>query len=200
MSISKATLERLPQYLRILRDKQKTNIKTISSTDIANELKLNSVQVRKDLAFVSKNEGKPKIGFEVNELIKDIEEFLGLKNEKDVIIVGAGRLGQALMNYSGFENDIHILMAFDKDLKKCNEKSIFYIDELENRLKNLKIHVGIITVPKEEAQEVCDKMIYCGIKAIWNFAPINLKVPENVKIKNEDLSASLAVLLNGIGF
>lgn len=198
MSISIATLERLPQYLRILKIKKQENIENISSTTIANELKLNSIQVRKDLALVSKNDGKPGIGFEVNELIKDIESFLDLNNTKHVIIVGAGRLGQALMNYNEFENDISIVMAFDKDATKCNNKTIFHIDQMEELIKKMNIHVGIITVPKEEAQNVCDMMVKCGIEAIWNFAPTNLIVPTHIKIKNEDLSASLLILLNGL--
>ena len=198
MSISIATLERLPLYLRILKNKKEEKIVNISSTIIANELKLNSIQVRKDLALVSRSDGKPGIGFEVNELIEDIETFLDLNNTKDIIIVGAGRLGQALMNYNEFENDIHIVMAFDKDKTKCNNKNIFHINEMEDLIEKMHIHVGVITVPKEEAQNVCNKMIRCGIKAIWNFAPIHLVVPPNVKIKNEDLSASLLILLNGL--
>lgn len=195
MGVSFATLKRLPQYLRILKDKENENILNISSTTIAEELELNPIQVRKDLALISKNDGKPGIGFEVEELIKDIEDFLDLNNTKDVIVVGAGRLGKALMNYKEFENDISIVMAFDKDKRKCNNENIFYIDKMENLIKRMNIHIGIITVPKEEAQNVCDLMIKSGIKIIWNFAPVNLKVPDDIVVKNEDLSASLAVLL-----
>ena len=198
MEISIATLERLPKYLRILKKHKEEKTVNISSTAIANDLYLNSIQVRKDLAIVSKNDGRPGIGFDVEELIKDIEEFLDLNNKKDVIIVGAGRLGQALMNYKEFENDISIVMAFDKDKSKCNNKTIFHIAEMENLVKKLNIHIGIITVPKEEAQNVCDMMVKNNIKIIWNFAPINLKVPEDVVVRNEDLSASLSVLLKGI--
>ena len=196
MQISNATLKRLPLYLRILKNKKEIGVLNISSTLIANELNLNSIQVRKDLALVSKINGTPGIGFKVSKLIEDIENFLDLNNRKDVIIVGAGRLGQALMNFKEFENVINIVMAFDNDITKCNNKNIFYIDKMKDLLPKLNIHVGIITVPKEEAQNVCDIMIKCGINAIWNFAPINLNVPSNVNIKNEDLSASLLILLN----
>lgn len=198
MSVSIATLKRLPQYLRILRNKKDMQISNISSTTIANELNLNSIQVRKDLALVSKNDGKPGIGFEVNELINDIEAFLDLNETKAIIIVGAGRLGQALMHHNEFENDINILMAFDNDKSKCDNKMIFHIDKMEDLIKEMNVHVGILTVPKEAAQEVCDKMINCGINAIWNFTPTNLVVPSNVKVKNEDLSASLLILLNSL--
>jgi len=198
MYISQASLKRLPQYLRILKEKKKSGIEYIASTTIAEELNLNSIQVRKDMALVSKNQGKPKMGFKTDELIYDLEEFLNINNMTDVILVGAGKLGQALMNYNGFENNTNILMAFDSDLDKCDNKRIFYIDRMEDLIKRKNIHVGIISVPKEKAQEVCDRLIKCGIKAIWNFAPTNLKVPENVIVKNEDLSLSLLVLLKKI--
>lgn len=198
MSISIETIKRLPLYLRILKSKYEENIINISSTAIANELKLNPIQVRKDLASVSKEDGKPGIGFEVIKLIDDINEFLDLKNTKDVIIVGAGRLGQALLNYNQFENEINIVLAFDKDKSKCNNKTIYHISELKKIVKKLDIHIGIITVPKESAQEVCNLLIDSGIKAIWNFAPINLQVPQDVVIKNEDLSASLSILIKQI--
>ena len=193
--ISQASLKRLPKYLRILKEKESTYI---SSTEIADSLNLNPIQVRKDLALVSKSDGKPGIGFNVNELIMDMEEFLNLNNITDAIIVGAGKIGQALMNYKGFENYINILMAFDNDTNKCDNKKIFNIDKMENLVDRLNIHIGIIAVPKENAQDVCNKMIDCGIKAIWNFAPIDLKVPLNVSIKNEDLSASLLILLKEV--
>jgi len=198
MCISIETIKRLPLYLRILKSKKDENIANISSTTIANELKLNSIQVRKDLAAISKVYGKPGIGFEVNKLIEDINDFLDLNNTKDVIIVGAGRLGQALLNYNQFENEISIKMAFDKDKTKCNDKNIFHISKMQNLIKKMNIHIGIITVPKEEAQKVCDLMIENGITAIWNFAPINLKVPPHIVLKNEDLSASLSVLIKQI--
>lgn len=193
--ISQASLKRLPKYLRILKEKESIYI---SSTEIADSLNLNPIQVRKDLALVSKSDGKPGIGFNVNELIMDMEEFLNLNNITDAIIVGAGKIGQALMNYKGFENYINILMAFDNDTNKCDNKKIFNIDKMENLVNRLNIHIGIIAVPKENAQDVCNKMIDCGIKAIWNFAPIDLKVPLNVSIKNEDLSASLLILLKEV--
>lgn len=194
MEISKATLTRLPQYLRILKKLRKEKVETISSTIIAEKLKLNSIQVRKDLALVSHEEGKPGIGFNVEELIKDLEKVLGLDNISDAIIVGAGRLGQALLNYPGFEGNFNIVMAFDIDEEKCNGKNIFNINDIKEITKKKNIQIGIITVQKEAAQQVCDLLVECGIKAIWNFAPVTLNVPEDVIIKNEDLSASLMIL------
>ena len=131
IKMSMAGLNRLPKYLRILKDKRSNDVQNISSTLIAEELKLNPIQVRKDLALVSKTDGKPGVGFEINQLIGDIEKFLGVNNSRNAIILGAGRLGQALLNYNGFENDVSVLMAFDNDKSKCDNKKIFHIDLLE---------------------------------------------------------------------
>ncbi len=193
--ISQATLKRLPQYLRIILDKKNNDVKNISSTEIATILRLNPIQVRKDLALVSRADGKPGVGFNIEELIQDLEEVLNLNNVTDAVIVGAGKLGQALLNYKGFQNNLNILMAFDNDKNKCDNKRIFFIDDMESLISKSNVEIGIITVPKENAQDVCDIMVASGIKAIWNFAPINLKVPENIAVKNEDLSTSLVILL-----
>ena len=147
------------------------------------------------MALVSKTEGKPGNGFEVNQIIEELEEFLGVNKINDAIIVGAGKLGQALLNYQGFNNNLNVLMAFDVDKKKFDNKKIFNLDKMENLVKKMNIKIGIITVPKENAQYVCDLMIKAGIKAIWNFAPIHLNIPEDVSIKNEDLSTSILILL-----
>ncbi len=194
MDISKATLSRLPQYLRILKKIKKDKVQNISSTTIADMLKLNSIQVRKDLALVSHQEGKPGIGFNVDELIIDLEDFLGLGNVTDAILVGAGRLGQALLNYPGFEGNFNIVMAFDNDNSKCNNEKIFHISKIKEKIKKKNIKIGIITVQRVAAQEVCDTLVDAGIKAIWNFAPVTLNVPDDVIVKNEDLSASLMIL------
>ena len=193
--ISLATFKRLPLYLRILKDKKNSKIEHISSTVFAKELNFTSIQVRKDLAKISDNEGKAGIGFNIEELIKNIEGLLGLNNNRDAIIIGAGSLGQALLNYNNFGKEINMIMAFDNDKNKCDNKRIFYIDKMENLIKRLNIKIAIITTPKESAQEVCDKLVKCGIKAIWNFAPITLKVNESVVVKNEDLATSLLILL-----
>ena len=194
--ISEASLRRLPSYLRTLKDKKEKGVTNISSTVLANDLDLNPIQVRKDLALVSKSDGKPGVGFNIDELIYDLEDFLNINNITDAIVVGAGKLGAALMNYKGFDKSINILMAFDNDKSKCDNKKIFNINKMEDLIRRMNIHIGIITVPKESAQDVCDMMIRSGVKAIWNFAPIRLKVNKDVIVKDEDLSASLLVLLN----
>lgn len=192
-AISQAALKRLPQYLRII--KQNDDLEFISSTFIACELNLNPIQVRKDLSLVCKSEGKPGNGFEVKKIIQEIEEFLGFNKINDAIIVGAGKLGQALLNYQGFSSNLNIEMAFDVDESKCDGKKIFKLEEMRNLIENKNIRIGIIAVPKESAQKVCDMLIEYGIKAIWNFAPVNLKVPDEISLKNEDLTTSVLILL-----
>lgn len=198
-SISKETLQRLPGYLRHLKELQKQGVENISSTAIADSFRFNPVQVRKDLASVGGESGKPKTGFSVNTLINDISEFLGYNNINEAILVGAGNLGSALLSYSGFKNyGLEIVAAFDKmagtETKGIHGKKILDIKKLPEIVKRLNVYIGIITVPQDSAQEVCDLMISSGIKAIWNFSPTHLIIPENVAIMNVDMASSLAVL------
>lgn len=197
--ISKETLLRLPTYLRTLKELREEGEEYVSSTVIANRLNLSPIQVRKDIAGVSSTAGKPKTGFNVNELIEDMSEFLGFNDSSQAIIVGVGQLGKALMGYGNFKNyGVEIVAGFDTnteiDFAEENGKPVYNINKLSNIVHRLGVHIGIITVPKENAQEVCDLLIKAGIRAIWNFAPVNLKVPDNIAIKNEDMAASLAVL------
>jgi len=192
MGISVSTLRRLPAYLRILKSYDE---EYISSTTIADKLNLNSIQVRKDLACISSVEGKAKLGFNTKQLVKDIEAYLDINNTTDVIVVGAGRIGQALMHYNNFENKVNIVMGFDSDLRKCDNKKIFPISKLNNLVKRMNIHVAILSVPTSKAQEVCDLLVNAGIKGIWNFTSVYLNVPDDVVVKNEDLSASLMLLV-----
>ncbi len=196
---SKATISRLPVYLRFLRDKLKAGDENVSSTAIADELRLNPVQVRKDLALVSAESGKPKLGFRVKELIEGIESFLGLCNTHDAVLCGVGSLGSTLLKYEGFKNyGLNIVAAFDTNAavigKKINGISVLEYEALPKTVKRLNIKMGIITVPKSVAQNVADTMAQSGIRAIWNFAPVHLSLPEEVAVKYEDLAASLAVL------
>ena len=194
-SIPKATLGRLPQYLEYLRSLPEIR-RTISATAIAKALSLGDVQVRKDLAVVS-GAGKPKIGYETDKLITDIESHLGYERLTNAVLVGAGKLGRALLDYDGFEDfGVKIVAGFD-----CNEtvltkgtKDILPIRDIEVYCREHEVKLGIITVGGGSAQEVCDKLVGSGIKAIWNFAPVTLKVPNGVLLKQENLALSLAYL------
>lgn len=197
-AISKQLLQRLPLYLNYLKNYADKD-GYISAPLIANAMRLNEVQVRKDLAAVSSSGGKPKIGFATGQLIRDIEKFLGYDNVNEAVIAGAGRIGSALLANPGFsEYGLKILMGFESDEKLIGTdiagKQILHIDKLTDVCKRLKIHIGIITVPAESAQEVCDKMVAGGILAIWNFAPVHLNVPDHVVVQNQNMAASLAIL------
>ena len=195
--ISKAVLKRLPGYVSYLRSLPADSSPYISATALANALGMGEVQVRKDLAMVSDG-GRPKIGYLRESLIDDIEQFLGYDNTTDAVLIGAGKLGQALLGYDGFENyGLNILAAFDANpLSTSTEegKPIYHISQLENFCRANKVLMGIITVPKAHAQAVCDRLIACGIKAIWNFAPVHLEVPEKILVQSENMATSLAVL------
>ena len=196
---SKATVSRLPVYLRFLRDKLKAGDENISSTYIADALRLNPVQVRKDLALVSSASGKPKVGFGIKELIEGIESFLGVRNTHDAVLCGVGSLGVTLLKYEGFKNyGLNIVAAFDSDAEKVGNKvngiPVFRFDTMGAKVARLNVKMGIITVPKTAAQKVADAMAASGIRAIWNFAPTHLSLPSEIAVKYEDLAASLAVL------
>ena len=195
--ISKAVLKRLPGYLSYLKSNRDPASPYISATALANALGMGEVQVRKDLAMVS-NGGRPKIGYLRESLIEDIEQFLGYDNTTDAILVGAGKLGQALCGYGGFDAyGLNIVAAFDaKPSAAATEEGtpIYPMAELESFCRSNMVLMGIITVPAEHAQSVCDQLIRCGIKAIWNFAPTHLEVPSGILVQNENMATSLAVL------
>ncbi len=195
--ISKSVLKRLPGYLTYLKGMPEGSPVHISATALANALGMGEVQVRKDLAMVSDG-GRPKIGYQREALIDDIEQFLGYDNTTDAVLIGAGKLGQALMGYKGFDDfGLNIMAAFDRSpkMERTEEgKPVYPISRLTQYLRSHKVLMGIITVPGESAQEVADQLIAGGIKAIWNFAPVHLDVPPNILVQNENMATSLAVL------
>ena len=195
--ISQSVLKRLPGYLVYLKNMPEDSPDHISATALAAALGMGEVQVRKDLAIVSDG-GRPKIGYLREGLIEDIEKFLGYNNTTDAVLIGAGKLGQALMGYSGFDAyGLNIVAGFDQNPKSHateEGKPIYPIGDLQKFCRENKILMGIVTVPAEHAQKVCDELIAGGVKAIWNFAPSHLEVPENILVQNENMATSLAVL------
>ena len=195
--ISKAVLKRLPAYLAYLKSIPDSASPNISATALANALGMGEVQVRKDLAMVSSG-GRPKVGYNRLALIDDIEQFLGYDNTTDAVLIGAGKLGQALLDYKGFDAyGLNILAAFDINpavVQTGEGKSILPMEELEGYCRKNKVLMGIITVPAAHAQEVCDQLVRSGIKAIWNFANTHLEVPGNILVQYENMATSLAVL------
>lgn len=195
--ISKAVLKRLPGYLAYLKGLPEGTSPYISATALAGALGMGEVQVRKDLAAVSDG-GRPKIGYLRESLIDDIEQFLGYDNTTDAVLIGAGKLGQALLGYSGFgEYGLNILAAFDVSPAGSGAgdgKPIYPMEQLEGFCRTHKVLMGIITVPADQAQSVCDRLIGCGIKAVWTFAPTHLEVPGHILVQYENMATSLAVL------
>ena len=195
--VSKSVLKRLPGYLDYLKSLSENGPVHISATALANALGMGEVQVRKDLAMVSDG-GRPKIGYVRQALIDDIEQFLGYDNTTDAVLIGAGKLGQALLDYKGFqEYGLNILAAFDTEPKMeltDGGKPVYQLEELEGFCRKHKVLMGIITVPGDYAQEVADRLVNCGIKAIWSFAPVRLEVPANILVQQENMATSLAVL------
>ena len=196
--ISRATLKRLPTYLSYLKALPAEASANISATALAAGLHMGEVQVRKDLALVSDG-GRPKIGYNREHLIADIENFLGYGNSNDAVLIGAGKLGRALLGYGGFaEYGLNIVAAFDANdtlIGTTNGgKPIMHLSRLSEVCQRYKIKIGIITVPAEYAQGVCDLLIENGILAIWNFAPKHLNVPDGILVQNENMAASLALL------
>ncbi len=197
--ISKATIARMPLYLRFLQEENSKGEEYISSTVLAQNISVSSVLVRKDLALVSSQAGRPRLGFAISRLIVDIEKFLGYDNLSDAVVVGAGGLGRAFLGYEGFKsNGLHVLAAFDIDEKLVGKtvagKSILHLDDLETFVREREVKIGIITVPKNAAQAVLNRLVDAGVKAVWNFAPTPLRAPQDIVLKTEDLAASLAML------
>ena len=194
--ISKKLLKRLPLYLNHLKSMPEET-RNISATALANALGLGDVQVRKDLAKVS-NAGRRRTGRSKEQLIMDIENYLDLVTQTGTVIVGAGKLGQALLDYDGFEEfGLNIMAGFDilsSEKMSQSGKPIYPISRLEAFCKCYDVHIGIITVPARSAQSVCDQLVSCGVSAIWNFAPVHLSVPNHVVIQNENLAVSLTSL------
>ena len=191
---------RLPLYYSLLRQLDKEGVKTVSSATIADYLNINPVLVRKDLASASSVSGMPKRGFEVSPLLADLKEYLGYDNYDEAFLVGVGNLGHTLLSNKGFEDlGINIVAGFDNNPaligEKVGDKPILPMEKMDEFVKRLGLRIGIITVPSDCAQEVCDHMVSCGVRAIWNFSFTMLNVPENVLVKNENLPMSLALLL-----
>lgn len=192
------TIKRLPSYLRLLKAYREEGMEMISATLLADELGLKPIQVRKDISCTG-IEGKPKVGFSVNGLIDAIIEALGWDNATDAILVGVGHLGSALARYEGFENyGLKIAAAFDSDEKKWGTKvgrvPVLNPAQMGSYIEENHVNIAVIAVPAEHAQAVADQVVGYGIRAIWNFAPKDLKLDEDVVVQRTDLATSFAVL------
>ena len=201
--ISRQALYRLPFYLSYLKKAEADGVLYISAPKVAADLDLNEVQVRKDIAKVSSCAGKPKIGYETAKLIKDLEKFLGYDNTPDAVVVGVGSLGSSLLHYDGFsECGFRIVAGFDavnydeEPFKK--EKPVFPMRKLGELCERLKVHMAVIAVPADSAQDVCDELVKSGILAILNFTPVHLTAGPGILIQNMNIASALAVLSSHI--
>ena len=196
--ISKAAFLRFPAYLRYLKAEEAAGVGYVSSSEIAEDMHLSAVCVRKDLALVASEPGKPRLGFAVGKLIGDLERALGYHLKTHACVVGAGRLGRAFLVYDGFEHyGIDVVAAFDispAQVGALRGKPIYPMERLKEIAERENVRLGILTVPGEAAQQACDAMVEAGITAILSFAPAYVRVPEGVTLRCEDLAASLASL------
>ncbi len=198
IAISKATVDRLPVYFRTLRLIREEGVEIISSEELGRHLSITPEQIRKDLASFGQF-GKKGVGYYVSELIRNISEILGLHYNLNISIVGVGHLGWALANYRNFVNmGFNLVAIFDIDPSKIglriNGVRVTHLNDLSEIVKERGIHIGIITVPENYAQNVADQLVEAGVKGIWNFAPRKLTVPDNIRIVDEDLTVGLSSL------
>lgn len=197
-NISMAVIKRLPKYHRYLSELLSNDVDRISSKDLSEKIGFTASQIRQDLNCFG-DFGQQGYGYNVKELYNQIRSILGLTKEYKAVIIGAGNIGQAIANYTRFEKlGFSMEAIFDINPKllglKIRDIEIKDIDLLSDFLKKDKIDIGIICVPKSNAQKVCDILIQNRVKAIWNFAPMDLAVPEEVIVENVHLSESILTL------
>jgi len=197
-SIPEQTLRRIPLYYQILSEMERQGNEHVSSKNLAQYFHVDDTQVRKDVAIIG-YKGKPKSGYSVKGLKEAIEEFLGINYENTAILIGAGHLGSALAQYPGLgEYGLKLMAVFDNDPSKAGNVlgpfTVLPMEALQRVIRSYDIGIAIITVPKEAAQSVCNRIVSLGIKAIWNFAPIQLSVPADVTVRNENIATGIALL------
>ena len=198
-NISMAVIKRLPKYYRYLGELMQNDVDRISSKELGEKIGFTASQIRQDLNCFG-DFGQQGYGYNVTELYNQIKSILGLDRGYKAALVGAGNIGQAVSNYSRFENlGCRIAAIFDANPKligmRIRDVEIKDIDEMQEVLEEEKIEIGIICVPRKNAQTVADDLIKGGVRGIWNFAPVDLVVPDNVKVENVHLSESLLTLI-----
>ncbi|MDI6800305.1 MAG: redox-sensing transcriptional repressor Rex [Actinomycetota bacterium] len=196
--IPQATVTRLPIYLRYLKELMASGVDVVSSSDLAELAGGNGPQLRKDLSFLGEF-GTRGVGYDVGLLATQIADFMGLKRARNVAIIGAGRIGTALVKYKGFvEKGFPILAVFDSDPNKIgltvDGLKVRSLGDLKEALKSENIEICVIATPAPKAQEALDGFAEAGIKAVLNFAPVSLKVPEGVTLRQIDLAVEMQIL------
>ncbi len=198
--VPEPTLRRLPWYLAIIKLLQGKGEAVVSSTQIAKEINVDASQVAKDLSYVNVA-GKTRVGYEVNELADELNDFLGFTAPHKAFLFGVGSLGAALLQDSGLRQyGLNIVAGFDVkpelDGTSINGIPVYHLRDFAKRQKEIGATIGVITVPVDKAQEVADYIIAGGIKGLWNFTPFRIRVPEDIVVQNTSMYAHLAVMFN----
>jgi redox-sensing transcriptional repressor len=196
--ISQSTVRRLSLYLRFLEQSDAQGLATISSDELARRGGTTSAQVRKDLSFFG-SFGKRGLGYTVSELAARIRDILGLKRSYHVVLLGAGKIGGALVQYQGFrQRGFHVTAIYDRDAQKIgtrwNGLVVRDVKHLEADLRKEPTDIAIVVTPAESAQDVVDRLVRAGVKAILNFAPVQLAVPPDVVVKDVNMALELETL------
>ena len=202
--VPEPTLCRLPWYLSNIKLMKEKGEQYVSSTQISKEINIDASQIAKDLSYVNIS-GRTRVGYNIDALIEVLESFLGFTNMHKAFLFGVGSLGAALLRDSGLHHfGLEIVAAFDVNPelvgKDLNGIPIFHSDDFEAKMKEYDVNIGVLTVPINIAQEITDKMVDGGIKAVWNFTPFRIRVPENIVVQNTSLYAHLAVMFNRLNF
>lgn len=194
-SISKTVIKRLPRYYRYLGDLLKLGVDRISSKELSKKMQVTASQIRQDLNNFG-GFGQQGYGYNVEYLYSEIAKILGLDHTYNIVIIGAGNLGTAIANYSDFAKRGFIvknIFDIDKNLigKKIGNVEILDMSDFEQYVKENEVDIAAVTVPKDVAMEVAERVVKTGIEAIWNFAPVDLRLPKNIVIENIHLSDTL---------
>ncbi|MGN0037268.1 MAG: redox-sensing transcriptional repressor Rex [Bacteroidaceae bacterium] len=202
--VPEPTLRRLPWYLSNIKLMKERGEQFVSSTQISKEINIDASQIAKDLSYVNVS-GRTRVGYEVDTLIGVLEDFLGFTNIHKAFLFGVGSLGGALLRDSGLNHfGLEIVAAFD--VNPClvgttiDGIPIFHTDEFPAKMQDYHVNIGVLTVPIGIAQSITDKMVAGGIKAVWNFTPFRIRVPEHIVVQNTSLYAHLAVMFNRLNF
>jgi len=193
--IPQPTIERLPIYYRCILQMQEEGIKTVSSEELGKRIGINSAQIRKDLTYFGEF-GRRGIGYEIQSLIEDIMQILGLTKERKMVLVGVGNLGTALIRYSGFSDEkFHIIAAFDSNPEKIGQTvegiKVYDLELLDKIIEEEKVEIGVVTVPAGDAQRVVDSLVEAGVNGVLNFAPTQVVVPPNIQLRDVDLGVEI---------
>ena len=202
--VPEPTLRRLPWYLSNIKLMKEKGEQYVSSTQISKEINIDASQIAKDLSYGNIS-GRTRVGYNIDALIEVLESFLGFTNMHKAFLFGVGSLGAALLRDSGLHHfGLEIVAAFDVNPelvgKDLNGIPIFHSDDFETKMKEYDVNIGVLTVPINIAQEITNKMVDGGIKAVWNFTPFRIRVPENIVVQNTSLYAHLAVMFNRLNF